>query len=132
MSKYLSVIILLFAVGCGGGSSGSSGNNSAAASKSLFSNWTSTTSTNAMNLSGANFGTNSIFFLFASGSECSCTLNILGAQSSGTWVLSSCIYVPGSGPSDPGCGVEDGSGTYSLPSTTLSLCRTGQPCGTFN
>lgn len=122
--RYLLSFIFLFALGC----SGSSNSNS----KNLFSSWTATGTNTIINLTGANFGSNSIGFLYATGAQCNCTLNILGAQGSGNWVLSSCSYLAASGPGDPGCVALDGSGTYTLPASTLSLCRTGFACVTYN
>lgn len=125
-----SLIILSTLISCGGGGGGGG---TAPASKNLFSLWKNTTTNAPMDLTGGSFGAPiGMYFFFSGGAQCRCTMNAIGDQSSGSWALSSCYYVVGSGASDPGCTSLNDTGTYTLSNNTLSICSgTTHICNTY-
>lgn len=108
--------------------SGCAKENGSTPSKNLFSLWTADANQATLDLRAANFGSQTIGFLFVGGASCSCTMNISGSQSSGTYTLSGCSYVSGGG-GDPGCASLNGSGTYTNAGAVLSICTSS--CSTY-
>lgn len=99
-------------------------------SKALFTVWTDHTTGKVLDLQGGHLGTSSMYFVFASGGKCVCTLDMVGTTSSGAYVLSSCTYTTG-GSGDPGCSSVNQNGTYDNNSTTLTICASSL-CSYYN
>ena len=123
----LLILVSLMTVGCAG-SGGSSGGGSSA--KSLASVWTKSDNSFTLNMTGLQLGVaQNISFTFAAGAICQCSMTATGLETSGNYALSSCTYTSG-GAGDPGCASLNSTGTFSKPSSQLSICDPG--CATYN
>jgi hypothetical protein len=92
------------------------------ASKDLFSLWTEDGTDAKFDFSSGKLNESfPMAFFFVGGEICNCDLLFLGTQSSGSWVLNSCVYDFGSGAGDPGCNALNGTGTYSKAATVLTI-----------
>lgn len=103
-----------------------------APSKELFSVWTSDGDGSVMDLTGGSFGVALTYSGVTTGGEiCDCDLALMGTQSAGNWVLSSCTYRPATGGGvDPGCAAGNDNGTYTNSSAVLSICYSNGTCDT--
>lgn len=125
--RYMVGFYVLFLIGCSAGSS-TSGEDS---SKSLFSVWTGMSTGFVLDLTNGAIGTTlPITFITTLGAKCMCDLDAIGTQTSGNYVLSSCVYTTG-GPGDPGCPMLDEAGNYTKPESILTLCSGGS-CESYN
>ncbi len=70
-------------------------------------------------------------FFFVGGEQCNCNLTVLGTQSSGSYVVNSCVYQFGSGASDPGCNALNDTGTYTNSSSTLTITSSTGEVSTY-
>ena len=116
MRKAILLMVITGALtACGGvGESGE-------ANKSLFSEWTSTSTGLVMDLRNAGYGPQAFRYYTASNNGCDCTLEILGNNESGTAPLSSCTHF---GPTDV-CSSGTTIYNYTNQNNTLSLCNGG-------
>lgn len=116
MKRAIGVLLVVGLSACGGGGGGGD------EPKDLFSLWTNTDTGAPMDLRGAEFSTPfPVSFYFVDGSQCDCTLNIVGTQSDGSYFLNACVYRYGTGDRDPGCNALDGTGNYAKTSDTLTI-----------
>jgi len=63
-------------------------------------------------------------FIFTGGERCDCTVDVIGTEAAGNYVLSSCGYTSG-GAGDPGCASINSSGSYEAQGTNMELCDSG-------
>lgn len=128
MKKLIVLLSLTFLLtSCGGGGSGSS------APKDLFSLWNEAGTNNPLDLTGSTFSSPVPFsFFFVGGEQCNCNLTVLGTQSSGSYVVNSCVYQAGSGASDPGCNALNDTGTYTNSSDTLTITSSTATVSVYN
>lgn len=122
---FLASALGIFLSACGGGGDD-------ADDKTLFSLWKRVPDGAPVDLSTAAFNTPSNFVFFdLDGSRCSCEMVILGDNASGVASISSCTYVSGSGPKDPGCSARNGGYRYTNSDATLTLTAPNGTTSTF-
>lgn len=114
MKLTLTVLLMISALSitaCGGSSD---------SSKDLFSLWREVGTDVPLDLTGGEFGSPfGLSVFFEDGSQCDCSLTLLGDQSSGSYVVNFCTYRFGSGSGDPGCNFLNDTGSYSKSSNEL-------------
>lgn len=117
--KYLLVTLIFLTTACGSGSDG--GGN-----KGITSLWTAVDNSFAFDLSAGTLpiSNGGMLFTFSNGAKCSCTVDVIGTETSGSYVLSACAYTSG-GSGDPGCAGLDSSGTYSASGANMVLKDSG-------
>lgn len=129
MSKKLFTALMISFVLTACGSDGGGG----AAAKGLSSVWTSETTGASLDFTDVVLNTpNVIGFGFVGGESCGCTMAVTGAEASGNYALSACTYY-GGGSGDPGCSALNSNGTFTVISSTLTICRVTAPanCSTY-
>lgn len=116
MKKFLAAIAAALALtACGGGGDDDP-------SKELFSLWTRDVGGTPFDLSGAGFGPNNIFYLYAlDGTRCMCDAAVIGSQESGSIAITGCSASPYNATRQKTCEAANVTGNYTNRSAVLTL-----------
>ncbi len=117
--------------GSGGDASAPSNPGDTSSEKTLFSEWAAPDG-KTLDLSAGELNADMDYTKeFVTGEQCGCDLQFNGDGIRASYVLNSCVFVPSSGSSDPGCDAQNHVGTYWVEDSQLTMCDSGQNCTTF-